>query len=466
MYQDRMPPHDIEAEEALLGALLVDGGVFPVVEPLVGADDFYRERNAWVYRACRELFQEGTVIDQVTVGNRLRDKEQLEAAGGHAFLSSLAAGVPTSVYAEHYAGVVRQTSIRRELARVSGEIANLAYQETDAGSAVAKAEALVMEIQRSAVVQDAVHIRELVDTWLSEEFDRRLEAAWEDGKGPVPTGFLDLDRILGGLRRSTLTVLAARPTLGKSTLATNVVRHAAERGNRCLVFSLEMGRNEMLYRFLGAEAEVDTARVMMGLCTELEQRRLMDACGALSDLPIWIDDTPNQSVTSMRSKAKRQSVEQGPSAGSGLDLVVVDYMQLAVSDRRSWVEEMTVVSQGLKALARELQVPVLAVSQLSREVERSYRRDRRPRLSDLRDSGAIEQDADVVLFVHRDDRVYSEEEWERRFPADPYPRNIAEIVIAKNRNGPVGQAALYFREHFTRFENLVQDQDEGQGGEA
>jgi len=267
------------------------------------------------------------------------------------------------------------------------------------------------------------------------------------------TGFSDLDNLLGGLQRSDLVILAARPSLGKSTLALDIARNGARRGSTVGLFSLEMSREQLAYRLLSAEAQVDSHRLHLNIITEREQQRVINAVGALSDLPIYIDDSPFPTMVDIRSKARRLFLERG------LDLLVVDYIGLIhVPGRQdNRVQEMSEISRSLKGLARDLNVPVLALSQLSRAPEQ--RPSHRPQLSDLRDSGSIEQDADVVLFIYRDDVYLKEEEWERIHPTETYPKNIAEIIVAKHRNGPLGNLNLYFREQYSRFENLAAAQE-------
>jgi len=276
-----------------------------------------------------------------------------------------------------------------------------------------------------------------------------VQTSQERGAGPVPTGFLDLDRILGGLQRADLIILAARPSLGKSTLALNIARNAASQGATSAIFSLEMSRDQLVLRMLSAEAEVDSHRLRLGLITDQQEQRVIDAVGGLSDLPIYIDDSPLQTIVEIRSKARRLHMERG------LDLVIVDYIQLmqGTSRQENRVQEVSDISRSLKGMARDMNVPLLAISQLSRAVEQ--RPSHRPQLSDLRDSGSIEQDADVVAFIYRDDVYYTEEDWGRQHAAEPYPKNLAEISIAKHRNGPLGTMNLYFRDQYSRFENFA-----------
>lgn len=447
MYVDRIPPHDEEAEEAVLGSLIIDGEAIVRVAPIVNPEDFYRERNRWTYEACLAVFNRGEAIDQVSVGHELGAQGRLEEAGSGAFLSHLVASVPTSVHAEHYAAIVRRTSTMRSLIRAGTEIAGLGFGEDgDVEGALRQAEDALFRVRGRQALKDYVPLREVLDQYMEESASIQEPSP---GSGPVPTGFLDLDRLLGGLQRPGLIVLAARPGIGKSTLAMNMARHAAGRGHRVGIASLEMGRMELAYRLLAAEGEVDSHRLRLNLVTDAEQTRVINAVGVLSDLFVFIDDTPGQPVSEVRSRARRLQMERG------LDLLIVDYIQLVHGTRRhdNRVMEMSEISGTLKEAAQEMDVPVIAISQLSRAPEQ--RTDHRPQLSDLRDSGTIEQDADVVLFIYRDDATYTQEAWGRMHPTEPYPQNIAEVIVAKHRNGPVGSLKLYFRSHFTRFENLV-----------
>jgi len=458
MYVDRIPPHDEEAEEAVLGSLIIDGAVIVRVAPILQPADFYRERNRWTYEACLAIFDRSEAIDQVSVAHQLGDQGRLEESGSAAFLSHLVATVPTSVHAEHYAAIVRRTSTMRSLIRAGTEIAGLGFGEDgDVVGALRQAEDLLFRVRGRQEIKDYVSLRDILDQYMEESASIQAPTP---GTGPVPTGFLDLDRLLGGLHRGSLNVLAARPGIGKSTLAMNMGRYAAGRGNRVGLASLEMGRMELAFRLLAAEGEVDSHRLRLSLITEREQMRVINAVGGLSDLLIYIDDTPGQPISEIRSRARRLQMERG------LDLLIVDYIQLVHGTRRhdNWEMEMSEISGALKEMAQEMEIPVVAISQLSRAVEQ--RPSHRPVLSDLRDSGTIEQDADVVLFIYRDDATYTEETWGRMHPTEPYPKNIAEVIVAKHRNGPVGEAQLYFRSQFSRFENMVAQVDLDREGQA
>ena len=450
MYADRLLPHDADAEESVVGSILIDGESLNEVTSFLKASDFYLAKNRWCYEACLSLADRGEPINQVSVAHELALHERLEDTGGAAYLGHLVRAVPTSVHVEHYGHIVERASVMRQLIYAAGEISSIGYAGTaDTDLALGKAEDLLFRVRFGGESRDFEALREVLDVHMEDtatvESDRL--------KAPVPTGFTDLDRLLGnGLQRSDLIILAARPSLGKSTLAFNAARHAAGQGARVGIFSLEMSAEQIALRLLSSEANVDGQRLRLGLVSEAEQRRELDAIGTLSELPIYIDDTPIQGVVQMRGKARRLQARQG------LDLIVVDYLQLMSSGegRRSdnRVQEMGEFSRSLKGLARDLDVAVLACSQLSRAPEQ--RPSHRPILSDLRESGSIEQDADVVSFIYREDMYTSREEWERRNPSDPYPENIAEIDVAKHRNGPTGRVPLYFRKDVVRFENLEQ----------
>ena len=448
MYIERTPPHDEAAEEAVVGSILVEGEAIHRVASLLRPDDFYRERNRWIYEACLAIFQRGEAINQVTVSHEMATQDRLEPAGGDSLLSHLVATVPTSVYAEHYARIVSRTATMRNLIRASTDIAALGYeQDADVDATLSQAEDLLFRIRSRGEARGFVELRHSLDQYM--ESSAAIQTPFARGAGPVPTGFVDLERLLGGLQRADLIILAARPSLGKSTLSLNIARNAASRGAIVGIFSLEMSSEQLAYRMLSAESEVDSHRLRINLITEQEQQRIINSVGALSDLPIYIDDSPIQTIVEIRSKARRLHLEHG------LDMLVVDYIQLlqGVGRQDNRVQEMSDISRSLKGLARDLNVPLLAISQLSRAVE--MRPSHRPQLSDLRDSGSIEQDADVVAFIYREDAYITEDDWGRLHPIDPYPKNLAEILVSKHRNGPLGTVNLYFRDKFARFENLA-----------
>ena len=449
VYAEKLPPHDPDAEEAVVGSLLIDGSVIDRIASLVRADDFYRERNRWCFEACEALQARGDPIDQISVGRELGLREHLDDIGGPAYLSHLVATVPTTVHVEHFAQIVNRTATMRRLILAAGDIAALGYADSaDTEAAMAQAEELLTRVRGTHVVRDFVSLHDVLDDYMEQMSS--IGGVLDRGTAPIPSGFADLDRALGGLVRGDLFILAARPAFGKSTLAMNIARHAAGQGHLVAVFSLEMGREQLALRLVAAEAEVDSHLLRLHLIPESAQARVTNAIGALSDLAIYLDDTPAQTVAEMRSKLRRLHSTRP------VDLVVIDYIQLISGpDRRSEnrTQELSDVTRQLKAAARELNAPVIAVSQLSRAIEQ--RPDHLPQLSDLRESGSIEQDADVVAFIHREDKYFNEEQWDRRHAAEmdsPYPQHLVKLIIRKNRHGPTREIDLYFRENFSRFE--------------
>ena len=434
----------------MIGSLLIDGEAITRISGFLRPDHFYRERNRWCYEACLRLTDRGDAVNQVTVAHDLDSAERLADVGGAAYLSHLVSIVPTSVHAAHYARIVERTATMRRLISAASDIASFGYSDDpDVDSTLDRAEELLFGIRREHGSRDFILLREALNPYL--ESAGSLPEPAEPGKGPVPTGFAKFDTLLGGLQRSDMVVLAARPSVGKSMLALNIARHAAGTGAKVGIFSLEMGREQVALRLLSAESRVDMHRLRTHATNRDEDDRVIDSIGALSDMPVYVDDTPLQTVVEMRGKARRLQMERG------LDFVVVDYMQLisGTAQRRDGgrTQEMSEISRLLKAMARDLNVPVLAVSQLSRAIE--HRQSRRPILSDLRESGSIEQDADIVAFIHREDKLTTEDEWIRAHPDEPYPRNVAEIILAKHRHGPVGTVVLVAQDHLGRFRDAA-----------
>ena len=449
MYEERLLPHDIEAEESVIGSMLIDGDAILKVASFLKPMDFYREKNRFCYEACLDLFRRGEAINQVTVAHQLTRDDHTESVGGTAYLSHLVSTVPTPTHVEDYGRIVVQTAVRRKLIEAAAQISGIGYEGGDnIDETLSRAEDVLLRVRTGQPTRDFVPLREVLDQYMQEQADRAEPS--EATGGPIFTGYYALDDLLGGLHRSDMVVLAARPSLGKSTLAINMALNAAKKGNVIGIFSLEMSREQIALRMLASEAEVDAHQLRQGLyhlLTETQERRIVDSIGLLSDLPIYIDDSPIQGIVEMRSKARRLSMERG------LDMVVVDYMQLIQGGNSRWdsrVQEMSEITRSIKGLARDLNLPVLAVSQLSRAVE--MRTSHRPQLSDLRESGSIEQDADVVMFIYRDDVYFTEEEWASRSPDRPYPKNVAEIIVAKHRHGPVGNVRLLFRDKLVRFD--------------
>ncbi len=451
MYAEKLPPHDIDAEEVTLASILIDGSALLKVVSILRPGDFYRERNRYCYEACLSLFSRDEGINQVTVTHELDALNRLEDVGGPAYLSHLVSVVPTPLHVDHYARIVNRTKTLRDLIQAAGEIAALGYDGVgDSEDVLSKAEDLLFRVRTHQPARAFVPLREVLDQYLE---DKAAVTEPLDRQGlPIISGFGSLDELLGGFQRSDLVILAARPGFGKSSLGLNISLNVARSAGTVGIFSLEMSREQLALRLLSSEAGVDGHRLRLGLYTEAEEQRIMDAIGSLSELPIYIDDTPLQTVTEMRSKARRLHQERS------LDLLIVDYIGLVQGDGRTQnrVQEMSEITRSLKGLARDLNVVLLAVSQLSRAVE--GRPTHRPQLSDLRDSGSIEQDADVVTFIYREDKYIEEEEWEQRHPDRVYPENVAELIVAKHRHGPTGSVHLYFRDQFATFEDLAKEE--------
>jgi len=396
--------------------------------------DFYRESHGVIYGAVFDLHDRGEPADFITVSDELARRGQLEEVGGASYLTSLISAVPTSVHAEYYARIIERSAVLRRLIEAATRISSLAYEEAeDVDDVLDRAEQILFGISEHRVARDLIPIKQLLS-----DYYKRIEYLSEH-KGEivgVPAGLPDLDKILGGFQRSDLVILAGRPSVGKTSLALSMALNAAKKYHqRIAIFSLEMSCEQVVQRLVSAETGIDSQRLRLGLIEDDEWPKFSQATGLLSELSVYIDDTPALSVLEMRAKARRLASERG------LDFVIVDYLQLMRGSTRveNRVQEVSDISRGLKALARELNVPVLALSQLSRAVE--SRQDKHPMLSDLRDSGSIEQDADVVLFIYRGEMY--DEETDRK--------NIAELSIAKHRSGPTGKVYLFFRKELAQF---------------
>ena len=452
-YIERPLPYDHDAEAAVLGALLIDGDALHRVLPVIKPEDFHRARHQYCYAACIAVFGRQEAIDQITVARELAQRERLDAVGGLPYLGQLVANTPTSVNVEHYAGIVADTAAKRRLIDAGNRIAELGFEDdADADEKMRQAVDVLFRVQPTSE-RGFVPLGSVLDVYLQGDIG---DVSLSD-EPPLQSGYSDLDGLLGGLQRSDMLIVGARPGLGKSSLALNICVNAAKTGQVCGIFSLEMSREQVAMRILVAESGVDSHRLRLGLLSEPEENIIADAVGALSGLPIYIDDTPFQTTMDMRSKAQRLKLEHG------LDFLVVDYLQLiqGMGSRRGYgenrVQEISEISRSLKGMARDLNVPVFTCSQLSRVVEN--RPGHRPQLSDLRDSGSIEQDADIVMFLYREDKNYTEDEWEQHAPGRPYPRNIAELIVAKHRHGPTGSLHLYFRDNLMRFDQLAHYQE-------
>jgi replicative DNA helicase len=437
---DRLPPHDIDAERAVLGSILIDPDAFLRVSTFLAPADFYLERHAWVFESIKELYERRQPADILFVRDDLERKGRLEELGGDAYLTGLTLAVPTSVNVEHYAQNVANKAVRRRLIDSAGQIARLAYDEdSELDEVVDRSESTVFKVtgdQRQAKKQNT-HISDVMGRYVD-----RVEYL-QQHRGQIvgiPTGLTNLDRLLGGLQNTDMVVLAARPGMGKTSMALNVALNAAKRWQKRVgIYSLEMSDLQLVQRLVASESGIDSRRLQMGDIKDDEWSMFIHATSLISGLPIFIDDTPAISALELRSKVRRLQAEHG------LDLLIVDYLQLMRGeDRRNQnrEQEVSYISRSVKGLAKELNIPILALSQLSRECE--GRKDKRPILSDLRDSGSIEQDADVVIFLYLDE-VYN--------PDTQFP-NIAEVIVSKHRNGPTGVFSVYFKKHVTQFVDL------------
>ncbi|MEX0587270.1 MAG: replicative DNA helicase [Patescibacteria group bacterium] len=428
MPEPKIPPRDLEAEKSLLGALLIDKDAVVKVVEFLRPEHFYRDVHGNIYEAILSLYEKGEPADMVTVSSALKKRKKLEDIGGDSYLAELTEGVPTASHVEHYGKLVHDTAVKRELIAVSSRIAESGFDEqTSVGELLDKAESSLFSISQARSRFAFTHIKQS----LEEAFDRLDELHRNpDSIRGVPTGFKTLDERVGGLQNSNMIVLAARPSLGKTSLALNIAQHAAlEHKIPVGIISLETSREQLVHRMLAAQADLDAWKLNTGKLEEGDFKKLGEAMGALAEAPIFIDDTAGLSVMEMRTRARRLQMEHK------IRLLIVDYLQLAHSrNLENRVQEVTEISQALKNLARELDIPVLAVSQLSRGVE--SRGEPRPQLSDLRESGAIEQDADIVMFLYRE---------------DPEDKENINLFVAKHRNGPTGDFPLYFKGDRTKF---------------
>jgi len=435
---NRVPPHSLEAEAGVLGAVLLNNEVLSHVTEILDREDFYRTGHRLLYEAMLELFDRGSPIDLVTATEALRQKGLLEKAGGAAHLASLTNQVPSVENAVHYARIVRERAILRKLIWVSTEIASEGYGSgTEVEDYLDRAEQAIFEVTARKVRPSFTRVKDILkDTFA------KIEELYEkkDLVTGVATGYHDLDQLTAGLQPSDLIIIAGRPGMGKTSFVLNIAQYAAiEAGVPVAFFSLEMSKEQLVMRLLCAEARVDSHRLRRGMLRDSDWPKLTRAAGTLAEAPIFIDDTPGISTLDLRAKSRRLKSE------ANLGLIVVDYLQL-MRARGSYdvrEQEISEISRSLKGLAKELSVPVVALSQLNRGVE--SRADKRPLISDLRESGAIEQDADVIMFIYRDD-VYNKESTEK---------GIAEIIVGKQRNGPTDSVRLAFLSEFTAFENLA-----------
>ncbi|MDQ3855942.1 MAG: replicative DNA helicase [Chloroflexota bacterium] len=433
---EKLPPHSVEAEQSLLGSLLVDRDAIIRVAPFLHPDDFYRDAHARVYEAVVDLYNRREPPDLVTIYNELSRRGYAEQVGGASYLTWLMNSVPTSVHVEYYGRIVERTATMRRLIEAGSQIAGIGYEDdAEVGEALDRAEQVLYRVAQRRAGRDFITLRDA----LAEFFDRLDYQHQHRGEVVgVPTGFHDLDQLTGGLQRSDLVILAARPSVGKTAFGLCMAANAAIKHNQPVgIFSLEMSAEQLVLRLLSMHTGIDSHRLRMGYLDDDEWGLLTQAFGKLSEAPVFIDDTAGASSQELRSKARRLHAQQN------VDLIMIDYLQLMQSGRTdNRVQEISEISRGLKQLARELNVPVIALSQLSRAVEQ--RQDHRPMLSDLRESGSIEQDADVVMFIYR----------EELYNPQTDKKNIAEIQVAKHRNGPVGTVPLRFFRDTTRFADL------------
>jgi replicative DNA helicase len=442
----RVPPQNIEAEQSVLGAILLDNDAINQAIEILTADDFYRESHREIFRAMVALSERNQPVDAITLTDALRTAGVLEAVGGTGYIAEVAACVPTAANAGHYARIVREKALLMSLASISTEIASGAYDSPpNVDEYLDESEHKIFEISERRIRQSFHSMPEL-----TRESIKLLERLYERKElvTGVPTGFLDLDRLTAGLQPSDLIVIAARPSMGKTALALNIAAHAATECDPRLgvaIFSLEMSKEQLVLRMLCAEGRVDSSRARAGYLGERDFPKLAQAAARLSEAPIFIDDSSDTSPIVLKAKCRRLMRERN----SNLGLIGVDYLQLMRSARpgESREKEIAEISRSLKALAKELKVPVVALSQLNRQVE--TRPDRRPLLADLRESGAIEQDADLIAFIYRDEMYHR----------DSKEPGVAEIIIAKQRNGPTGTAKLTYLTQFTRFENYAPEED-------
>jgi len=434
----KIPPQNIDAEKSLLGAVLIDEETLADITEHVTLRDFYEKRHSMIYDAMMRLYEKRKPVDLLTLTDELKRKKELEEVGGSAYLTELTNYVPTSAHAESYAEIVAQKAVRRRLIKASGEISEMGFdEESTTQELLQQAEAELFAVSDQSLKQDLVSI----ETILTDSFDRMEELHRNKGQlRGVRTGYRDLDNMTAGLQRSDLIILAARPAMGKTTLVTNLAYNVATIAKQpVLFFSLEMSKEQLVDRMLADASGVDAWNIRTGNLSEDDFSKLSDAMGEMAEAPIYIDDTPGVSVLEMRTKARRAAHEQP------LGLIIIDYLQLMQGsgrDKGNRVQEVSEISRGLKLLARELNVPVIALSQLSRSVE--SRTPQIPQLSDLRESGSIEQDADIVMFIYR----------EAYYNPDTDRENITDLIIAKHRNGPTGKVELYFHPERLRFMSL------------
>ncbi len=436
----KLPPQNVEAEQSILGGILLDNHAINSVVEILDMTDFYSEAHRKIFSAIIELSERSEPSDLITLSNLLRDRKQIDDVGGVAYLASLVDNVPSAAHIAYYSKIVKEKSILRRLIGASTEILTKSYDSSsNVNDVLDDAENAIFQISENKIKPSFFPLRDLI-----KDSFKSIEQLYEKKAliTGVPTGYDDLDQLTSGLQKSDLIIIAGRPSMGKTAFAINIAQNASiKTGVPVAIYSLEMSREQLAIRMLASEARVDSQRLRKGFLGETDWPKLTTAAGTLSDAAIFIDDTPAISVLEMKAKARRLKAEQG------LGLIVLDYLQLMRGRDSSMPREQAIseISRSLKSLAKELNVPVVALSQLNRQVK--ARTDKRPQMADLRESGAIEQDADVILFIYRDE-VYNKSE-------DSPEKGLAEIIIGKQRNGPTGKVKLSFLKDYTRFENLA-----------
>jgi replicative DNA helicase len=446
----KLPPQNIEAEQMVLGAILIENDSINKVIETLSPDDFYKDTHRRIFKVMLDMFETGDAIDLVTLSDALRGKTGLEAVGGASYLATLVSLVPTAANIKYHARIVREKAVLRKLIHSATDIITQSYEDSrtvvNIDELLDRAEKSIFEIAQGKIKDSFVSMKNIVGH--SFAIVERLYEKKEMVTG-LATGFLDLDERTSGFQQSDLIIIAGRPSMGKTAFCLNIAAHAAiEKGKSVAIFSLEMSKEQLVLRMLGSESRVDAHKLRTGHLSDRDWTPLSTAAGRLAEAPIFIDDTAAISVLETRAKARRLKADQG------LDLIIVDYLQLmrGRGDEGSREQEISNISRSLKALAKELQVPVIALSQLNRAVETRPGKEKRPMLADLRESGAIEQDADVILFIYRDE-VYNKCECPYDGECLCGQRGKAEVIIGKQRNGPIGKIDLTFVNRYTRFEN-------------
>jgi len=439
----RLPPQNVEAEQCVLGSVLLDNSALNKILDVVAPGDFYKREHQLIFTTMLDLYEKNHPVDLVTLSDALMHREELEAVGGLNYLMELAEVVPSSAHVQHYARIVKEKAVLRHLIRASNDILTLCYEGgQEVEDLLDEAERLIFTVSEHKAHRDFIDSKILLKEAIKNLEELSLKQRSVTG---IPTGFQELDRLTAGFQPSDLIIIAARPSMGKTALALNIAQHVAIKEKRTVaIFSLEMSREQLALRMLSSLAKIPSHKLRTGILSSNDWKKVIRAANKLSDAPVFVDDTPALSVLEIRAKARRLMSEKG------LNLIIIDYLQLmrGRSKTESRQQEISEISRSLKSLAKELSVPVLALSQLSRAVE--SRQDKRPQLSDLRESGAIEQDGDLILFIYRPE-VYK--------PEKPEYHGVAEIIVGKQRNGPTGTFKLTFLKEYTTFEEYTDEED-------